>query len=60
MKKLQAFSSDALDQAALLGQEIVLGQELVIDTIFSNSRNISHTSFWAIYFNKRTCRGLGA
>lgn len=58
MSKLQAFMSDASRQAARLGQEIVVRQEIVIDTIFSNSRTISHTSLWSIYFNKRTRRGL--
>jgi hypothetical protein len=58
MSKLQAFISGASRQAALIGQEFVLGQEIVLDTIFSNSRTISHTSLWSIYFNKGTCRGL--
>jgi len=52
MSKLQAFISDDSRQAALMGQEIGL------DTIFSNSRTISHTSLWSIYFNKYACRGL--
>ena len=64
MSKLQAFISDASRQAAILRQgiafkqESVFGQVIVLDTIFSNSRTISHTSLWSIYFNKRTCRGL--
>lgn len=64
MSKLHAFISDVSRQAALIGrksvfgQEIVFRQESVFDTIFSNSRAISHTSFWSIYFNKRTRRGL--
>ena len=58
MSKLHAFISDVSRQAVLMGQEIVVRQEVVLDTIFSNSRAISHTSFWSIYFNKRTRRGL--
>ncbi|MFH1254002.1 MAG: hypothetical protein V1646_01065 [bacterium] len=64
MNKSHAFISNASRQESLLRQEIVIGQEIVfrqgsgLDTIFSFSHAISHTSFWSIYFNKRTRRGL--